>query len=275
MVNIDLNFISRIIIAFVVVKYCLPKTIIYKNQPYPVGLGRFISLTWLSNDYYYKPLRLLTLICCFLFVINFFSPFPIFIMALYTLLYGTLRNSQGAKSHLIQLTSLILIGLFITDLYAKYMGIDNDELLSLQILVSQGILVACYFTAGISKLIKSNWMWASLTVNAPLQMVKTARQRHHTRIESERKLNRKILLADFFYSRPHLCKAFFSLGLMIEISSPIFLQNQFSTLILGLLLVSFHYVNLQVMSVSFNENLYLIFGLLLVPNIYEPVNLLF
>ncbi len=103
-------WLLRLLFAFALIHF-LPQSINQATQPQPVGLARFMSLTWLAHAEAYSLFVAFFYVASFAYVsgwcIHIFLP----ILTLLHVLPYTLLNSQGHPHHGYQILSLTLLGM--------------------------------------------------------------------------------------------------------------------------------------------------------------------
>jgi hypothetical protein len=258
----------------------------FKNQPKPVGIARFIDITFISNYRYYKFIRIVIIILLCLYVIGYKLYFVTFLLSSFVLIFGTLWNSQGSINHSRQIVSLVLIVqslVYIVGATKNYLPLDfkifsvfNVDQIS--IFWSQQAMVAVYFTSSLSKLILSKFNWINQVKYIPIQIEKTLNQKYYDTLKSDDNKNiRKI--SDFLLKHSNITIVIFSTGLILEILSPLSLINRTSIGVFGILLLLFHIINSKLMNLGFPElqKLLVIFFInipFLIFNIYEYIVIL-
>jgi hypothetical protein len=279
--------IMRLLFAIVLYDFTkFNKVSNFKNQPKPVGLARFIDITFISNYRYYKFIRIVIIILLCLYVIGYKLYFVTFLLSSFVLIFGTLWNSQGSINHSRQVVSLVLIVqslayiLGATKNYLpwdfKIFSVFNVDQIS--IFWSQQAMVAVYFTSSLSKLILSKFNWINQVKYIPIQIEKTLNQKYYDTLKSDDNKNiRKI--SDFLLKHSNITIVIFSTGLILEILSPLSLINRTSIGVFGILLLLFHIINSKLMNLGFPElqKLLVIFFInipFLIFNIYEYIVIL-
>jgi hypothetical protein len=256
--------LMRCLFAVIIYRSAIPKSINFSSQPYPVGLARFADLTFLAAPNVFRKLKLLAYASLLLHAFGVGLAFTSTFLFLFCSAIGSLRNSQGVILHSKQSISIVLLVQAITYIrgafsQASYSNIIWQSMASEQVAVfwSQQAIIAGYFTAGLSKLIRSKCRWPQNVARLPLQMIKTTEQWHHNELQPVR-IDRVEAVAGFLLSHPLLTRTFFSAGLLLEIISPMFLINGTCLLAGGVLLILFHKVTGWFMRLHFYESQLLI-----------------
>jgi len=240
----------------------------FKQQPKPVGIARFIDLTFISNYRYYRFIKIIFLILIILYVIGYKLYIVVFILSILLLMFGTLWNSQGSINHSRQVVSLVLIvqsAAYILDainknFYSDFQVLNGLNIDQISIFWSQQAIVAVYFTSGISKLILSKFNWINQVKFIPVQIEKTLNQKYYDSIKDFKQENIK-RVSDFLLKHSNITAFFFSIGLILEILSPLSLINRTTIVVFGFLFLFFHLINSRLMNLGFplSQKLLIIF----------------
>ena len=244
----------------------IPRSLPFRNQPFPVGIARFADLTVLSHPRLYVILRNLALVA-----LIFYSSGVMFgVATLY--LFGflvavqTLVASQGAVNHGRNLLMLVLLAQcfasiwgFLSNFLQLTLG-TTSPIPTEQIAVvwSLQTIAASYFISGISKLVNSRGQWISALVAIPPIMIARAEAVLQDGAISKHRRDRSYALAQWLARHRYACKLIFSAALWIEVLSPLALYNRTTEIIGGLLLLLFHVAAGFSMQLQFTWNRFII-----------------
>ncbi len=248
----------RLFMSYIVAKSFLPKKVKFSSQPQPNGLAKYIDLAFLSNPSIYKQIRVIVFILLILYTLGLGLFICTLLLFIYILIYGTYNNSQGAVSHHNQVVCLIflvqsivyaaqLIGDFLDITLPIFNTYNNDQL---AIFYSQQVIVAVYFTSALTKLINSKFKWFMQIKKIPIQLEKNVMQDYYNNLDP-RYIGRIRSITDFLLNNPNLIMIAFSIGLFLEILSPLSLQNRLSNVVFGILMITFHKITAYVFRIHF------------------------
>lgn len=253
--------IAKVLFSFIIYKYSLPKKVNYHIQSYPISLSKYFNLDFLSNKKIYKKLRLVGILFLSFYVVGLLEFIVLPYLLVLTTLIGSYRNSQGAINHQRQIISIILL---VQSVFCIYYLIQNKDTLNLFIdfsnleysrnsfFLTQQAILAVYFTSAVTKLHHSKFKWIQQVDYAQLQFIKTSQQEYYSSGDSS-KVSRAEKVSSFLLSHKSFTKIIFSLGLILELISPLFLINRLTNIIGAVLYFGFHKANSTMMRLHFNE----------------------
>jgi len=253
---VGIEILRRLCFAIFLKRFALLRQPAATAQPYPTGLAKIIDLSALAAPNRYRPLRLIALLCSLCYVAGVGGTYTLGYLFLFTLVMGTLQNSQGAHHHDIQAPVLVLCA----QTWASLIGSEP----ALAFFWSQQVIVALYFTSGLTKLIRSGKRWILDAPNFAIQMLKGSRQTYYSTGKSH-SLKRIQRLSAFMLSHPNLCRLFLAGGLALELIGPVMLVSPSATRLYGIALLLFHWGTKTLMTITFTRHVWLIVVFLLDP----------
>lgn len=256
--NYEILFM-RLFFAYVLYNSPICHRLRYPSQPYPNGLALFFDLTFLSNKKVHTILKIALFISLVLYVAGIGLVFVVLFLFLYSVAQGSFNNSQGAISHSSQAYPLVLFGQLIAYILKEVNTIypiinlqGSYTYDQLSVFLSQQAIVAIYFTAAISKLYYSKFDWINQVKYIPIQMIKVIDQKSSDRTSNKAMWYlEKRKYVSFFVSHPNITTLMFSQGLFLEIVSPLSLMNRYTSLLFGILFISFHKITGMFMGLKF------------------------
>ena len=239
--------LTRLALAWVFYRFALPRTFPNTGLISPVGLARVLDLSLLAHPGLYRSLRGIALLALVAYSLGLAPHLALSYLCLHLLLYQTVLNSMGAISHRNQMLSLVLLAQAASPLIAG----------SEAFFWSQQAIVSVYFTAGLTKLWKSGRRWFHNAPLVALQLVKGARQFHHSKGTFERS-DESRATANWLLAHPNLTRFGLAWGLVLELCSPLFLMGSSWAALGGIALLVFHAVIWRTMRIHFLCNCYLV-----------------
>jgi hypothetical protein len=244
-----------------VIHWCaIPPAVAFSAQPHPVGLARCCDLSFLGRPAVYARCRMAAYAALLLYAVGLERVLSTSCLFLFCAAVGALRNSQGAVVHSKQIVSLVLLVQAVRYLsaamdalwqgrsvFAAAAAADGDA-----VFWSQQAILATYFTAGLSKMLRSRGRWLRQVARIPLQILKTSEQFHHNELQPI-SLPRRTRLAEWLLRRPAATRAIFGLGLAVELAAPLFLLSETALLLGGALLFAFHRLSALLLRLHFAE----------------------
>ena len=262
--------VMRVLFALVVY-LAFPNRVPYTTAEEPVGIARFMSLTWLSDPTTLEVCRWILVGALVVYAAGRLYVIALPIMAFLTIAPATLANSQGADHHHLQVLGLVLLVQWI---WFSWRAISAKEILRagrrtqvLNVFFSQQVVVATYVTTGLWKLWYSEFGWIRESKYFPIQLVKTRDAHYYNKLENavEKGSGLDAWFASvtphieaFLFSHPNLCRAVIGSGLLLEVLAFLALVGRRSRLFYGALLVVFHLMIGRVMNLNFEFNIYLL-----------------
>jgi len=253
------------------------------SLPYPQGLALLEGwqplLIWLGQPDNWELVQSAAAPLLLWYVCGWGQLIPLTLLTLVHILQRTLFASQGATHHGHQLLSLVFCAQTIFA-WGSFLGRAAGGRCSRRrsgshTVIWQGVgivVAAVYVTSAVQKLIESDGRWLLNSHHLSSQIVKTHRQSYYDDLDP-RYLEGPPLVstaakdpnhdryrhpipyqAQWVLSHPHLARVFFAAGFFVELSAFfIVLHRGFATM-LGLALISFHFLVLWLMGLTFPLN---------------------
>jgi len=229
---------------------------------FPNGLTRVLDLSWVLVPSNYEILQSALLILCLLYVLG--AAFPLISTALFAIyvLPPTLQNSHGSISHYFQLIVLVLLGQALASWvwFFRNRGLRwrsilaiPTELHSFAVRVTLQIIAANYVLCGITKLLRSDFMWIWRSRYMPLQYEKIQIQHYYDRLQ-ESPMDLGGRLNAMCIDHPWLCLVFYAPGLIGELIAFMLLWGRKWALWIGLSMLIMHRIVEVTMGVVFRQH---------------------
>jgi hypothetical protein len=259
----------------IVIWFTVPPALSLTTQPHPVGLARFVDLTFLAKPGVLSGMRIALVPLLALYVWGRFPWLAIPLLLAATVLPGTLDNSQGSTQHSLQVVSLILLAQAVGVLAGAcgLFGKDKDTPLSGQrwnIFLSQQAIVAAYVVTAITKLHVSGLGWIVESRNFPIQMTKNLRMQYYNTLEDATAnagfwaaLPHKVQAV--FLDSPNFCRLVLSGGLALELFAFLALLGRRWAAAYGALLIVFHVLVRAMTGLNFRYHMAVLFAFLVLP----------
>lgn len=237
----------------------------FQGQPYPNGLAHWIDVTPFSNPVVVWTLGWTCVPALMLYAAGRGLPFVLPFLTAASIVFGTLRNSQGAIAHQDQIVSMILLaqsavvvvgalrsmGSGRTKRRDSSPGNSIDARLHYAALL---VIVASYLTAGVSKIERSDGAWLENSHLIGIQVVKTYRQNFYNDLDAERFGKPEVPYAEVILAHPDLSRVVLAGGLFLELCAFLALYDRRSALLFGLLFIAFHRSIALVLGLEFQNH---------------------
>lgn len=221
----------------------------------PNGIAHFIDLKFLANSEIYYPLQWIAIACLILYAVGFLLWLTLPYLASFSIIVGTLGNSDGGIGHAYQMVSLILLGQAVVAVFcaicSRRFGLFSDEKVDTFLAYyAQVMIVSCYVTSAITKVKNSDgtWLWNSPYFSA--EIVKTEYQTHYSRLDvplDESSIQR----AEWLVEHPMVARALFAPGLIFELLAFVALFSRRWAFLVGIGLIGMHWFIEFFMSLDF------------------------
>lgn len=185
---------------------------------------------------------------------------------------ATLNTSQGSTQHHLQAGGMVLVVLSLWYLGTAVWGrLRPSRALALRVVhrtapfLAIQVLAAAYVVAGISKLKQSGLAWVTDSRFAPVALRKTADQHYFSVTDQVPEAvvglsdRLPLLVRELFLEHPWAAGIFVGPGLFLELLAFLALAGRSAALVVGLLLMGFHYMVSEVMNLHFELNNQLLF----------------
>lgn len=190
-----------------------------------------------------------------LYVIGFLPVLTLPYLAWFSIATKTLANSQGGISHSYQMVSLVLLAQAVVTVWCflqalPFRGTGDTRCCCLPgwlvthlrverwaLYYSQVVIVACYVTAGITKLLNSGGMWLWNTPYLAKDLIKTDRQNFYSQLKEG---GGEVAYVAALLEHPMLARLLFSPGLLLELGALCALLGRAWGCWVGLSLIAMH-----------------------------------
>lgn len=227
----------------------------WTTQKFPNGLAHYFDLTWIAQHPPGWGCKAMTLAGLAAYVGGWFPVLGLLPALFFSVVIGTLGNSQGAINHSTQLVSLILLSQFLVYLSAWQPWFKPGLVMHRRVIHASCIVIAAsYVVAGVVKLTASNFRWLHEAPYLAVQLLKTNWSAFHDTLEMPPPWLQQF--TDFLVNHPHAARLFFGGGLLIELTAFVVLINRRWALLGGLAIVALHLSISQVMRLNFENNIY-------------------
>lgn len=241
----------------------------WATQAHPNGIATWFDLTWLANDPVEKTFRALMAGSLIAYIFGVAGAWSLFVPTVFSILSGTLANSQGSIGHTAQAMHQVMLGIWVASVWCEVLRMRGRPLWrgftrgQVEAEVGRQVLVAGYVVSAVSKLIESHAQWFVEAKYLPLHMLKNNDSKYYQMLdENFLKLD---WLSNLMLEHPLLCQLMFGIGLPLELFAFIALRNRKLAAIFGVTLYLFHWSVMQLMSLFFVFNMALLVAFLVCP----------
>ncbi len=234
------------------------ETGVWTTQPKPNGIAYFVDLTWIGISPPGWGMKGLTLAGLAIYTFGLLPAPGLLPAVFFSIVIGTLGNSQGAINHSTQLVSMILLAQFLVYVIPRGPGVEKPARhwirpgLATQRQViwwSTVVIAASYVVCGVVKLTNSGFMWLHDAPFLAVQLLKTNWAHYHDTLEMPPDWLQ--MVTQTLVDHPNLARLFFGCGLLIELLGFVVLISRRWALAGGLAIIAMHLSISQVMNLSF------------------------
>ena len=239
----------------------------------PVGIGKLIDLTFLSNPSVGIAVHWITLVALVAYVAGLVLPISTLILFLIHCSIFTLNNSKGATHHGYQILSITLLAQ-VAVLWApailrpfpklrRYFPVHAPGLHRRDLFVyySQLAIAGAYVIAGLSKVLRSHVKWIIDSPDVAVQIVKSHSQKYYEYLSPEW-ADMGMSYANWITAHPWLSRLMLTGGLFLELFAFLLLINRAWAALIGISLVAMHLIIGELMGLHFPQNIQADFGML-------------
>ena len=236
----------------------------YTSQPNPNGIALFADLTWMCLPSIDVTWRVLYFVACCCYAVKLWTPLSSSYMALFHILFFTLKNSQGFTNHSHQLLSLILLThacyycwCFLSRQYGETLlsrflpqhtvftgsqrrlshrrsdgepkGKSSSKLTDddLVVFYSQQVMAATYIVAAVTKHLNTSGSWIESSYNVLVQVRKGNDMYFFNWLRYGYEGNPfATMFVEYAISSPLITQLFFGSAFLLELFAFLFLFNR-------------------------------------------------
>ncbi len=239
-------------LVYVAIKW---ETGAWTTQKFPNGMAQVVDLTWIGRAPPGWGWKALTLGGLAAYVLGRLPVLGLLPALGFSLVIGTLGNSQGAINHSTQMVSMMLLGQFLVYLFpGAGAGLRPwwGPGLALQrraVYAATVVMAASYVVCGVVKLSNSNFRWLQDAPFLAVQLLKTNWSHYHDTLEMPPVWLQAVTQA--LVEHPNLARLCFGSGLLIELAAFVVLINRRWALVGGVAIVALHLSISQLMNLNF------------------------
>jgi hypothetical protein len=250
------GFFLRFLFALVVA-LTISLQVPFHDQPHPVGLARFVDLTWLSDPQKLSAYRNVIYLLLIVYVSGWLLPIVLPTLAVSHTLMFTLYNSQGYTHHGYQIVSLTLVAQAATVLYYSVLKGPRlrppDPLLNAWLLVqSQVVVTGTYLVSFLTKVFATGGMWFWNAHFIALDMIKTQRQHYFSRFDPADAMDPPEAM--WLLEHPWIARGLFASGALLEGIAFFGLASRKLAFLIGISLILLHRGVSLLMGLRFQNN---------------------
>ena len=232
----------------------------------PVGIGKLIDLTFLSNHGVGVALHWISLVALVAYAAGLALPVSTLVIFLIHCSIFTLNNSKGATHHGYQILSITLFAqvcvLWVPTLVRplpklrQYLPIHEPGLHRRDLFVyySQLAIAGAYVVAGLSKVLRSHVKWVIQSPDVAVQIVKSHSQKYYEYLAPEW-ADMGTTYANWITAHPWLTRLMLTSGLVLELFAFLLLINRAWAAAIGISLVAMHLIIGELMGLHFPQNI--------------------
>lgn len=225
----------------------------FAGQPSPVGIARWVDLTWLHHDGVYEVMFGLTAVGCLAYVIGFALRLVLPLLTATQIVVFTYNNSQGFTSHGVQLVSMVLLTQTIVVWWKRHETPEN--LRAWLWFYSRGLILFSYCASALNKIIGSRGLWVWQSKYLPIEIVKTRRYDYYKSLDPA-------LLGDppsalWLVQHPVVAQIVFGAGFFLELFAFLGLRDRRWSAFIGLAIIAMHQSITWIMSLTFDNHQWL------------------
>ena len=240
----------------------------------PVGFGKLIDLTFLSNHTVGVVLHWVSLAALLGYAFGGIAlPVSTLVVFIIHCAVFTLNNSKGATHHGYQILSITLLAQ-VCVLWAPMIirpfpkirryfpahapGLHQRDLF---VYYSQVAIAGCYVIAGLSKVLRSHVKWIIESPDVAVQIVKSHSQKYYEYLQPQWS-DMGMTYASWITAHPWLTRIMLTGGLVLELFAFLLLINRAWAALIGISLIAMHLIIGELMALHFPQNIQGDFALL-------------
>ena len=235
----------------------------WTTQKFPNGIAAAFDLTWIARSPPGLGWQAFTVAGLVAYVAGRMPVLGLIPALFFSLVIGTLGNSQGAINHSTQMVTMMLLAQWLVYLIPRgpeappsmSHWLKPDFNVQQQVIWwSTLVIAASYVVCGVVKLVNSNGLWLYETPYLAVQLLKTNWCHYHDTLEMPPGWLQSLIQA--MTDHPNLARLFFGMGLLIELGGFVILISRRWALVGGLAIIALHLSISQVMSLNFLTHIY-------------------
>jgi hypothetical protein len=235
----------------------------WTTQKFPNGIAASFNLTWIGKSPPGLGWQALTVAGLAAYAAGRLPVLGLIPALFFSIVIGTLGNSQGAINHSTQMVTMILLAQWLVYLIpfqpkaqrpASHWVKPDFTVQRQAIWWSTLVIAASYVVCGLVKLVNSNGLWLYETPYLAVQLLKTNWSHYHDTLEMPPGWLQSLIQA--LTAHPNLARLFFGMGLLIELGGFVILISRRWALAGGLAIIALHLSISQVMSLNFLTHIY-------------------
>lgn len=235
----------------------------WTTQKFPNGIAHFTDLTWIARFPPGQWLQGLTLAGLVSYVAGWLPGAGLLPALFFSMVIGTLGNSQGAINHSTQMVTMMLLAQFLVYLIPRGPGVQNPtkhwvrpsfEAQRQVIWWTTVVIAASYVVSGVVKLTNSSFMWLRDAPYLAVQLLKTNWSHYHDTLELPPAWLQSLTVT--LVDHPNVARMVFGSGLLIELLGFAVLINRCWALAGGLTIIALHLSISQIMNLNFLTHIF-------------------
>ena len=237
------------------------------TSPHPVGIARVVDIRWVASRSTARYMQYGAYIAALCYAADILIPVALLYLTAATIVELTYQSSHGSVNHARHLLAIILTAetaaVFVWNAAERWnwdlgatIGKSQQATATWWAVLA---IVAVYFTSGLSKLINTGGRWAGRSDRLLLAA--------HGRVETDR-MTGKVdpgvsdhteARISWLLDRPFIARCIFTVGLCLELATPVGLSGQTVLMLTGLALIALHWGNQFLLRIPFTEFQILVF----------------
>jgi hypothetical protein len=233
----------------------------------PVGIGKLIDLTFLSNPAVGTALHWIVIPALVAYAAGFILPVSTLVVFLIHCSIFTLNNSKGATHHGYQILSITLLAQVcvlwapiilrpLPEKFRRYLPVHDPGLHRRDLFVyySQVAIAGAYVIAGLSKVLRSHVEWIIESPDVAVQIVKSHSQKYYEYLQPQW-ADMGMTYANWIAAHPWITRIMLTGGLLLELFAFLLLINRAWAAFIGISLILMHLAIGQLMALHFPQNI--------------------
>ena len=233
----------------------------FTQQERPVGIARWINLTWLHHDGIYRGMFWMAVVCCALYAMGIALRAVLPVLLVAQIIVYTYFNSQGFTDHSTQLVSMVLLVQTIVVWWKR--GESKDKLRAWIWFYCRGIVLFSYVASALTKIINTRGLWVWRSKYLCIEIIKTRRFDYYKDLDPA--FLGDPLSATWLMHHPLATQCMFGAGFFLEAFAFLGLRDRQWSALIGLSLIAMHQSITWLMGLTFENHQWLILIFLVNP----------